>query len=284
MHRFSLIFLLSAAAVVSSLANDTSLHDGRFGPEPVDQGSESPVRMVAEHIEVSFGYRDTDVHCTFVFRNTAAKEPVTQLVGFPDLGAAAREMGRREPEYAETISERANTAPIRKMQTRVDGKRIKSALKFGNVMPGNDHEGTAVWSFDERKGVRAWHTVRVTFPPGRDVKIERIYTVQNGATALRVAFFHYTTATGAPWRGTIGRLQADITLKDGITVDDLIWPHSARTRDFTRDEIAQFTMQPSRPEWQIIDARHLRLEWRYFEPRTEKDRRGFTLARPFQGW
>jgi len=283
MHRFFLLFFLTATAS-SVVANDTSLNDGRSGPEPLDHGRESPVRMVAEHIEVSFGYRDTAVHCTFLFHNTLATQPVVQWVGFPDVGAAAHEMARRDPKNGETIMERVNTAPIRKMRTLVDGKRVRSSLRFGKVAPGNDHDGTAVWSFDERSGLRAWHTVRVTFPPGGDVKIERIYTVENGTTTLRVAFFHYTTATGAPWHGTIGRMQADIILKDGMTVDDLVWANTARTRDFTKDDIAQFTTQPPRRAWEVIDAHHLRLAWSDFEPRTEKNHRGFTLARPFHGW
>jgi hypothetical protein len=282
-HPFFRCLLLATVTPLTSLfANDTSLHDGRFGPEPLD--GESPVRMVAEQINVAFGYRDTAVHCRFVFRNTGAKYPVVELVGFPDIGAAASEMARREPGYADTVVERVNTAPLRKLETRVDGKRVRSMLKFGNVARGKDNDGTAVWSFHERSGVRAWHTVAVTFPPARDVIIERSYTVQNGASALGVTFFHYTTATGAVWRGTIGRMQAEITLKDGLTVNDLIWPRSARTRDFTADDLAQFSMQPPRAAWTVVDAKHLRLVWTNFEPRTETAHRGFTLARPFHGW
>src|SRR4030095_16453269 len=92
MYRTILLFLATAASL---LANDTSLHDGRFGPEPLD-GRECPVRMVAERIEVDFGYRYTDVHCAFTFRNTLNNDAVEQLVGFPDVGAALEEMNRRE--------------------------------------------------------------------------------------------------------------------------------------------------------------------------------------------
>ena len=68
--------LLLAASCSAVLANDTSLNEGRFGPVPLS-GGESPVRMVAEHIEVAFGKKDTTVHCTFTFRNTVSYTHLT---------------------------------------------------------------------------------------------------------------------------------------------------------------------------------------------------------------
>src|SRR5262245_48066688 len=133
----SLFFLLTLTSPL--WANDTSLHDGRFGPEPLDK--ESPVRMVAEHIEVAFGYQYSDVHCTFTFRNTLKDRSVEQLVGFPDIGAAGDEMKRREPRYADTIGEYLNTSSIRNMRTSVNGKPVKSGLKFGEARPGDDPDG-----------------------------------------------------------------------------------------------------------------------------------------------
>ena len=281
MYKLILLFL---AVSLPALANDTSLHDGRFGPEPLGN-VESPVRMVAEHIEVGFGYKDTDVHCTFTFRNTLKDRAVEQLVGFPDVGAAADEMGRREPDRAGTIHELVNTSAIQLMRTVVGGKPVKSVLRFGKVKPGTDVDGTAVWSHDHKSGVRAWYTMKVNFPPGEDVIIERRYRVQNGTTALGAAFFHYTTATGGVWNGPIGRLQADITLRDGLTADQLLWP-GAKVVDNERlvGDSLQFATNPPREEWQVLDAKHLRLVWNNFEPGTEKNRRGFSLSRPFHGW
>src|SRR5688572_23053978 len=108
------LFLFASSALL--IANDTSLHDGRFGPEPLD-GKESPVRMAAERIKVDFGYRYTDVHCTFTFRNTLPEGATDQLVGFPDIGAALDEMNRREPEHAASLRERVNTSRLRDLRT-----------------------------------------------------------------------------------------------------------------------------------------------------------------------
>jgi hypothetical protein len=281
MHRTLLPFFF--ASTLPLLANDTSLHDGRFGPEPLN-GVESPVAMVAEHIEVGFGYRDTEVHCTFTFRNTLADRPVEQLVGFPDIGAAVDFLARDEKPDDYSVREDVNTSPIRKMRTFVDGRRVRSELKIVAAKPDHNPDGTAVWSLDKRRGFRAWHTVRVSFPAGKNVTIERIYTVQNGTSALGVAFFHYTTATGAVWQGKIGRLQADVTLRDGLTVDQLIWPGMKPAADRLSGEDAKYATNPTRKSWQALDAKHLRLVWTDFEPRTEKSHRGFSLSRRFHGW
>ena len=41
---------------------------------------------------------------------------------------------------------------------------------------------------------------------------------------------------------------------------------------------------PERIGWEIVDDTHLRLIWKDFEPRTQKDRRGFRLSRPWHGF
>jgi hypothetical protein len=282
MKQIPLLLLLLASAS-PLLGNDTSLHDGRFGPEPLG-GAESPVRMVAEHIEVEFGYKVSKVHCTFTFRNTLKDQKVSQLVGFPDVGAACAEAGRRDSAHADVISERVNTSELRELRTVVDGRAVESKLKFGEVLPGDDLEGTAVWSFDEKTGLRAWHTVSIEFPPERDVKVERFYKVQNGASALGVAFFRYTTRSGAVWNGTIGRLQVDVTLRDGLTSKELMWPGMKVRGEKLEGDVATLATLPAKKSWEIVDPTHLRLVWTNFEPRTEVDHRGFSLSRPFHGF
>src|SRR6187401_1860490 len=91
--------ILSLACVSPSLANDTSLHEGRWGPEPVggSAGPESPVRMVRETLRIEFGRKVTEVTARFTFRNSQATA-LTQEVGFPDVGAAETEQRRRDRE------------------------------------------------------------------------------------------------------------------------------------------------------------------------------------------
>ena len=279
-NPLSLLAVLVAASR-GLLANDTSLHDGRFGPAPLC-GRESPVRMVAEHIEVEFGYRESAVHCTFTFRNTRKKGTVDELVGFPDVGAATDELVRRHPENKDLIREFVNTGRLREMVTLVNGAPVKSEVKLEELKEGDARGSTAVWMPDQAHGLRAWHAVRATFPAGRDVTVERLYKVQNGTTALGVCFFNYTTATGAPWHGTIGRMQADVTLRDDdLTIDKLVWPGTPK---LAKHLLPTMGTWPPRADWRVIDDRHMRLVWTDFEPRTQGNRRGFSLSREFHGW
>jgi hypothetical protein len=192
------------------------------------------------------------------------------------------EAEKREP--GSDFNEEVNTSKLRNLRTFVNGTRVKTALQIGEVKPGNDPDGTVVWARKNKSGLRAWHTMKVNFPAGEDVTIERRYRVQNGASALGVAFFQYTTATGAVWKGAIGRLQVDVTLHDGLTVDDLKWPGAEVLGYRLEGDDAKFATQPARKEWQIIDKKHLRMVWTNFEPREQKNRRGFSLSRGFHGW
>jgi hypothetical protein len=56
-----------------------------------------------------------------------------------------------------------------------------------------------------------------------------------------------------------------VTLHGGLTVGDLVWHSEPATK-------------PDRKGWKIVSQRHLRLVWKNFEPRTEENRRGFSIA------
>jgi hypothetical protein len=270
MNRFLPIALLAIS--VPALANDGAMHDGSRGPEPLEK-TESPVRMVAEHIEVEFGAKRSTVHCTFRFRNTQADAPVTQLLGFPDEGAAIAHASKCGwPLMDPTLS------PIIHMRTAVNDRPVKSKLHIVEVAPGEEGGHFAFWDAHHQHGVSAWYTLEVKFPVGRDVIVERFYTVENGWTMPGVKYFHYTTETGGAWKGTIGRLQADVTLRDGLTASRLVWP-GTMVGDSQFEEKDAATTRPARAAWQVRDARHLRLVWHDFEPRTEPEHRGFTVSR-----
>lgn len=275
---------VAGIAVVSATANDTSLHEGRWGPEPIGgtDGPESPVRMVREELRVDFGKTTTDVEAKFTFRNTQAGEPVKQLVGFPDIGAADDEQLRRDREKNPKASfEGVNlTGPLLAMKTFVNGQARKSELRFGEIaldknsfpLPWRSRKG-------ETTRLMAWHAVEVEFPADKDVTVERRYRVKNGRQIYQIAFFNYTTATGGVWQGTIGQLTADVHLQDGLKVDDLAWDDAS----LPKHQRGGMIIEPSsRSAWQVISPTHLRLTWKDFEPRTEKEHRGFTVARKAQ--
>lgn len=272
MNRFLPIASLALVAVSPAKANDGAMHDGSRGPEPLEK-TESPVRMVSEHIEVDFGAEHSRVHCTFRFRNTQTDAPVTQLLGFPDEGAAIQSAAQHGwPLMDPTLS------PIIRMRTAVNHRPVKSKLRVVEVAPGEEGGHFAFWDAHHQHGVSAWYTLEVKFPVGRDVIVERVYTVKNGWTMPGVDYFHYTTETGGAWKGTIGRLQADVSLRDGLTVNKMVWP-GAMVHG-SKFEAGDFHVStPDRSQWQVRDARHLRLVWHDFEPRTEAGHRGFTVSR-----
>ena len=116
------------------------------------------------------------------------------------------------------------------MRTFVNGVEQKSKLRYGWVKE-IDGIDTPVEKPDKDTGLMAWHALEVTFSPGQDVTVERRYRTHSGEQVYGVHFFYYTTATGGVWQGTIGRLQADVTLKDGLKVDDLCLLYTSDAAD-----------------------------------------------------
>ncbi|HEV7869225.1 MAG TPA: hypothetical protein VGO90_16170 [Chthoniobacteraceae bacterium] len=271
---FTASILLSAASL---LANDTALNEGSSGPEPIGgiKGPESVIRLVREDLDFGFSRKGTDVWAKFVFRSTKKGEPARQLVGFPDNGAAMAEAGRREAagESVRAAHESDVARPLENLRTLVNGVAVPSRLQYGWVQLRDGYYSPT--KPGPNAALMAWHTTEVTFPPDKDVIIERIYRAPNGANSLGMDLFHYTTATGGAWKGNIGQLVATVTVRDGLTLDDLAWEGSRRTNRMHR-ESGPFVF-PSWAAWEKLSPTQMRLVWDDFEPRTDEGRRGLTL-------
>lgn len=267
--------MFAAALPWFAHADDSAMNEGAYGPEPRGgtAGEESIIRMESEQISVKFGREHSEVVARFVFRSYKPKESARQLVGFPDYGAANEEGERRDPKgEAAWHGDLNTTGPLRDLRTFVDGKEVESKLDYGYVKMGEDDGWTPGTPKD---GVlMAWHTMWVDFPPDRDVVVERRYTVNNGAMVGGIMMFEYVTATGASWRGTIGQMDVDVTL-DGWTTDDIAWKAGGKKQQIF--DTGPFTA-PDKKAWKIVSPTHLQLTWKNFEPRTDKDRRSFTLV------
>ena len=161
---------------------------------------------------------------------------------------------------------------LRDMHTFVDGKEVESDLDYGFVQMTDD-EGWKPGT-PENGVLMAWHTMWVEFPPDKDVVIERRYKVDNGAVVGGIMTFEYITATGASWRGTIGQMDVDLTL-DGWTVDDIAWKIGGKKKQIFGS--GPYT-DPDKKTWKILSPTHLQFTWKDLEPRTAKDRRGFSLV------
>lgn len=268
------IFILLLGATLTVWANDTAINSGAFGPAPLGEfkGQESVIRMVSETIDIHFARKETNVACKFVFHSTKTTGPARQLVGFPDLLA----------------DEDANDAGlIRKLQTWVDGKEIAAEKQMGWFTIPRDPMGTprsGLGPPPEKEGAngtwedqvkKAWfYTVDVTFPPDRDVIIERKYVADNGGSVMGNTTFSYTTRTGAVWQGTIGRADISLTL-DGWTVDDLAFEDGAQKLP-PRDQFAWCV--PNKACWTVVSPTELHMTWKDFEPAVHQTRREIALS------
>jgi hypothetical protein len=257
-----LVLAASCLFAVAAQADDTELNDGQFGPEPIGggiAGVESVVRMESEHLDLVIGKKISSVIARFVFRNSL-QVPAKQLVGFPDVGAAQEEADKHQGTRQGVAAYMGPVAgPLLEVQTRVDGQEVSSPVRFGYVV--SDSTGYGWLASTPAKGnVMAWHAMWVTFPPGKPIVIERRYRTATGGNVLQQHLFDYVVATGGVWKGTIGELVADVTLKDGLTTKDLYWGGIKFVRE----------TWPPRKEWKVLTPTHLRLTWRDFEPRDSK--------------
>ena len=252
------------------------MNEGAYGPEPRGgtAGEESIIRMESEQITVKFGRERSEVVARFVFRSYKPKEPARQLVGFPDIGAAYKEAGRRNPKGDAPWQPQENmSGPLTDLHTFVDGKEVESKLEYGYART-MEEDGAWRPGTPENGELMAWHTMWVEFASGKDVVVERRYTVNNGAMVGGISMFEYITVTGAGWRGTIGQMDVDVTL-DGWTVDDIAWKTGGKRKQIF--ESGPFTT-PDKKAWKVLSPTHLQFTWKDFEPRTDKTRRSFGLV------
>lgn len=273
---------LSLTLGAPALANDTALHPGAHGPEPVGGvvGAESVIRMVEEHIDIRFGRELTTVAVRFVFRNTMKQGTAKQLLGFPDIAAAQAESIRRDPKgEARWFYPMSDvTGPMRDVETLVNDWPVETKRQFGFVQEAPNSLGWKAGT-PQNGHMMAWHVASVEFPAGKEVTVERRYQVQNGQQVSGVSFFEYVTYTGRIWQGKIGKLVADVTLADGLKVDDLVWkgrPLPKGVASFSDG----FATSPDRSHWQVISPTRLRLTWKDFEPIVGGDRAGLFLSAP----
>lgn len=249
-----------ALVAPAACAEEVVSHPGAHGPAVLGPiGGEQDIRLLDAHLDIRFGRSLTTLTTRFVFRS-AKPGTLKRQLGFPDLAAARDEARRRAPG---ALPGPEITAFMPGTQTLVNDWPAETKRQVGFVADAPDglswRPGTA-----ENGRPMAWDVVSVEFPAGKDVTVERRYQVRNGRQGADVAFFEYFVHTAGPWQGAIGRWVVDVSLADGLTVDQLSW---AQTR-------------PGRGEWRVTSPTTMRLDWRDFEPTPGGARSGFVLAAP----
>ncbi len=235
-------------------ANDAAMNDGSTGPEPVGwrSGKESIIQMKSEHIQIDFGLNSSKVHAAFTFVSHKKSGPAVQKLGFPD--------------YSRSEMDGDIVGPVRKLITKVNGKIVPSKLEEGYFYVVEKEDGS--FHYDKREkpkpgdegGARrfAWHVIQVSFPPGEEVIVERIYENDNGGNTSFESFFVYETRTGGAWHGKIEKLTAEVRIGDDVDLS-----------------LVQFTPKTG---WKPSgDGKTHTLVWNNFEPRTDDNRTYFDV-------
>jgi hypothetical protein len=258
-----------------AVANEFAMNEGAYGPEPMDVSlvEESSLRLVAESLVIHLGSYETYVEARFEFQNTNPDSSVEQLSGFPDISlgedydAYMRLSGTGYSRYEIP----GTMGSLEDMKTFIDGEQVESTLGVGYALAADTATGYLSWRPADSATGRGvgWYLLNLTASPGESVILERHYRTRNGLDGLGGAHFSYITFTGGAWKGTIGRLVADVYLEDSLTADLIDWtPPSWR-----HTEVA-----PPKEEWTIESPTHLKLVWIDFEPSRDKNRQYICLV------
>lgn len=272
--------LALAAQPRLAIANDSVMNHGADGIQPLDArlGLESPLRLVEEELTFRFGRWRTSVVARFVFENTRADSTVRELSGFPDVHGSVEDTWSGpvyKPGEAAVFDRENRRNPLRDMVTRIDGRRVKSDVRFGfvAVVPESGGAYTGIWvPVDSISGDRVrWYVVELVVPPRGRVTLERRYNVRNGTQMPDGAHFSYYTVTGGGWQGTIGRLRATLLLVDDLTPEH-VW------RPFLDLPDSLLGDQASDKDWRIVAPGRMELEWTDFDPWRDESKRLLEFA------
>lgn len=287
--RRGIVMAFIGVAIPTLLFADdmTLVNNGGYGPAPLSirRGQESKLRMIDESLTIAFGRRSTAVVARFRFQNTDSSAGVTQLTGFPDLSLAWEKVKEREIDQRSDIRNVMPFVPanaegfgfhgkLEHFETFVDGQPVPSKVEYGYVewtSYGYWEPGTRA-----RGGPMAWHVVTIHAPAGGAIELERRYEAQNSSYHAGVVAnaFEYIVHSGASWNGTIGQLTATVTLMDGLTIDDLVWPPPS----VPEEEGSPATCLPEKTGWEILGKTRLRIVWKDFDPDKDRTRQILRLA------
>ena len=200
---FIALFLFIVILTVSpepSRSDDSLIADYGKTVAPLQS---SEIAMVEEEVTITvddyqgdaaFTLRRAHVECTFIFKNTSYKQ-VEATVGFS---------GNKQN------TESAGSYPITDFITVIDRKRYDIAVK---------KEILKIWKTEGITDFRNWYTWQMKFPADSIVKVENsYYCLLSAPTNYDPFYLHYELATGANWRGPIGKATIRVVYKDA---DDL---------------------------------------------------------------
>jgi hypothetical protein len=186
------------------------LHTNLFAdiaPNPIKAKSISPkdqtsIRMESERVIIDLYNDSSVVKCLFHMKNLGKKEKLQ--IGFPEMSF----------HYFRQIS---TVDEASRFQVKENGKAVN--FHFSNFLRSNEENRKNVGSYQIRED---WYLWESEFRQGESKTIEVQYSMPFGARyKTDERFFTYLLSTGAQWKGTIGKAEVVVNLKD-IERDSLI--------------------------------------------------------------
>ncbi|MFC1849250.1 YARHG domain-containing protein [candidate division CSSED10-310 bacterium] len=219
-------------------ADDTSLKYGTVASivYPIDNDQ---ITMLEAIVKVSFGWTESKVNCTFIFKNEGLADTV--LMGFPKrkysitIGSEKKyRLGTFEEKYLssqylivdqQTMGPQRIVADMSDFSVTVDDENIKTTIaQSGGLAKYNTTTGLPLGSVMNM--IQEYYVWEVPFEPGevKTVKHEYLYhNTYEGYADLKNGWsqFEYILRTGSTWKGPIGKVEVMI---EGIPVSFSPYP------------------------------------------------------------
>lgn len=177
-----------------------------IAPNPIKAKSISPkeqtsIRMESEQVIIDLYNDSSVVKCLFNMKNLGAHERLQ--IGFPEMSFYYYQQNSKVDE-------------TNRFQVTENGKAI--SFDFSDSLKHNEIDRKKAGSYPMKE---AWYLWESEFQPGETKTIEVQYSLPFGMLyKTNERFFTYLLSTGANWKGTIGKAEIMVNLKD-IEMDSI---------------------------------------------------------------
>jgi hypothetical protein len=239
---FAMILIVAAIFPQSLVHADIAPPESPPGTNLLPGSETTQVRMMAETVTLTVSKNPS--------QSVKAIAKTEAVFTMRNLGTAEEKMQVRFPlSFLNGNSDgRGNFPEIPSIAVKIDGKTVSAKRE-------NQPSIESQYAYTERDEI-PWAVFDVTFPPGQDVTIEVVYTV-NGFGYYPYEMFKYILQTGAGWNGTIG--SADIIVR---------LPYEANNKNiFLTDSAGYGETTPGG----VLSGNEIRWHFEEFEPTSEND-------------
>lgn len=194
------------AIIILTLCLHTNLF-ADIAPNPIKAKSISPkdqtsIRMESEKVIIDLYNDSSVVKCLFNMKNLGEHEKIQ--IGFPDM-------------TFHYYRQKSKVEEANRFQVKENGKPIN--FDFSDSLKYDEEYRKRVESYQIKE---EWYLWESEFQQGESKTIEVQYSLPFGMLyKTNERFFTYLLSTGANWKGTIGKAEIILNVKD-IEIDSLI--------------------------------------------------------------